>query len=127
MEISRRSLITGLVGLIAAPAIVRAENLMPVRLPLVMRKPMVFGRAMLNGEFVGDWQKVADDMLSFQMNSGPTLGSMPQSARIWFVSSYDDLTTSQKANKIIGFRDPTIHKSFATPFDFSPRDTTGAR
>lgn len=31
MEITRRSLVTGLVGLVAAPAIVRASSLMPVK------------------------------------------------------------------------------------------------
>ena len=31
MEISRRGLITGLAGLVAAPAIVRASSLMPVK------------------------------------------------------------------------------------------------
>lgn len=36
--IKRRSLLTGLVGLIAAPAIVRVESLMPLR-GLVMQVP----------------------------------------------------------------------------------------
>lgn len=40
--IQRRSLLTGLAALIAAPAVVRAESLMPVRAPkLIVPEPLI--------------------------------------------------------------------------------------
>jgi hypothetical protein len=49
MSLSRRSLITGLVSFVAAPAIVRAANLMPVK---VMEEPYGIGPMMLG------WQQM---------------------------------------------------------------------
>jgi hypothetical protein len=37
--LARRGFLTGLIGLVAAPAIVRFEALMPVRMPLVLPTP----------------------------------------------------------------------------------------
>ena len=47
MELSRRSLITGLISMMAAPAIVRASSLMPVK--QMLPEPGVIGIDMASG------------------------------------------------------------------------------
>lgn len=51
MILSRRSLITGLVSLVAAPAIVRASSLMPVKTWVPLEGATAYQIALLQDEF----------------------------------------------------------------------------
>lgn len=48
MILSRRGILTGLASLIAAPAIVRAESLMPVRGIIMPPRPMLTSRGIVS-------------------------------------------------------------------------------
>lgn len=65
MIIGRRSFLIGAAAGILAPALVRAENIMPVRTPIVLRRPVFrilwsttdspFGTAILERRVYGSW------------------------------------------------------------------------
>lgn len=67
MITSRRSLLLGLTTLIAAPAIVRASSLMPVK-PLPVETPLPFGLAPIQFDFPDSAPFVA---------GGPIIAGMP--------------------------------------------------
>ena len=69
MEITRRSLVTGLAGLLCAPAIVRASSLMPV-------KPIPPAIDFRMGTWQGlTWVGCSDELLQDVMNDLVSYGS----------------------------------------------------
>lgn len=68
IQTNRRSLITGLIALVAAPAIVRVASIMPVRSMLPQAEPVLYGVVMVISKTVvghggllrveTEWQKI---------------------------------------------------------------------
>jgi len=61
MILSRRGILTGLASLIAAPAIVRAENLMPVRGIIMPFKPILTSHGIVSIKTAGSgWIEITE-------------------------------------------------------------------